>query len=260
MIRPRKVDKPLVLYGKGKLGQLAGEIFTELKIPYTMLDKYDRYPPVGHGGALVAICVATEPYGQVTAPLITAGWTDVVPVWDIVEAYLETGILNGWFVGDLTQEDAAAIKWLSDEWVDGISFFHWLSFCAWHTDRTEFRVKKWAQIISAEALPSTLADIRERQKVIIWSDSHHSFWSSHGDSGTAYIHQEGKEMETLMANMKVFQNHRPKISCACYHSRDGLWKIPKFLMDNLPDYKWTFRLHAYMGQGAYIIGVPEEKI
>ena len=42
MLAPVKVKKPLILYGKGKLGKLAVEIFEELKIPiYEIMDKDD---------------------------------------------------------------------------------------------------------------------------------------------------------------------------------------------------------------------------
>ena len=97
MIAPRKVEKPLILYGYGRLGQLAEEIFNELDIPILNVLDQDGYkvePP--NDDILLAICVAAEPYEKVIAPLVAAGWTDIVPVWDIIEAYPEIGIHNGW--------------------------------------------------------------------------------------------------------------------------------------------------------------------
>jgi hypothetical protein len=74
------------------------------------------------------------------------------------------------------------------------------------------------------------------------------------------IHNEGYELQTIQDSIEVFKKDKPRLEVACYHSRDGLWKIEKFLMDNLPDYTWTFRLTAYMGQGAYIYGCPKEEV
>lgn len=266
MIGPRKVDRPLVLYGYGKLGHLAEEIFKELRIPVTAIitksdlkDLEDDYWNKLRKDFLLAICVATEPYNQVIAPLVAAGWTDIVSVWDIIEAYPKVRIGNGWFAGPFLDEEYRECGRILDLLEDGISRTHYLE----HLDYRQYRRGHPLFVIEPpeqDSLPSTLADIRRRQKIILWSDCHHTFWNSYGDSGTVYIHQEGKEMETLMANIEVFRKYRPKIQVSSYHSRDGLWKIPKYLMDNLPDYKWTFRLHAFMGQAAYIYGTPKERI
>jgi hypothetical protein len=253
MIGPRRVDKDLILYGRGKLGKLAEEIFDELKISYTMMDKYDRYPPIGHGGKLVAICVATEPYYRVIAPLIKAGWTDIMPVWDIIEAYPEVGIHNGWFTGKTInerEEISAVIEGLHDF----ISQEHYMVFRMWHQHRAELR--PICPIEPGESLPSTLADIRNRQKWWGPCDS----WEGENRLETVHIHAEGNELKALSAFLPAMVKQRPKISVSCYHSRDGLWKIEKYLMDNLPDYTWTFRLTAYMGQGAYIYGCPKEEV
>lgn len=262
-IGPRKVDKPLILYGYGKLGHLAEEIFTELNIPlYGIMDKSDDrwFQDPHHQDCLLAICVTMEPYNQVIAPLIAAGWTDIVSVYDIFEAYPECGIGNGWFADPRSEEDVWGIIQVGKKWDGKQSAIHYAYFTAWRLFRLECQHNEFViNTNHSTPLPSTLADIRKRQRVIHWSDSHHTFWNSYGDSGTVYIHQEGKELETLEANIKVFQKHRPSIECAVYHSRDGLWKIEKFLMDNLPDYRWTFRLHAYMGQSAYIYGIPNER-
>jgi hypothetical protein len=76
-----------------------------------------------------AVCVATEPYADVVAPLYGAGWKDVVPVWDIIEAYPKAGLHNGWLAGRLTKEDRRMIY--SFDWSDGISFSHFNSFLEW---------------------------------------------------------------------------------------------------------------------------------
>lgn len=67
MIGPRRVDnKPLVLYGAGKLGRLAGEIFNRLGILFMVIDKDTNSPyPVPGPDILVAVCVATSPYNEI---------------------------------------------------------------------------------------------------------------------------------------------------------------------------------------------------
>ena len=107
--------------------------------------------------------------------------------------------------------------------------------------------------INSPSLPSTLADIRARQHATLYTLDGSPLPES------ISIHTEGCELKTLEINMPLFQRYRPSIDVACYHSRDGLWAIEKYLMDNLPDYTWTFRLSAYQGQGAYIYGTPNER-
>jgi hypothetical protein len=260
MIGPRKVDRPLVLYGFGKLGHLAEEIFNELGIPICGILTKDNYQCVFPGGGreswLVAICVASEPYGPIKKSLRDSGWTDIVPVWDIIEAYPEVVLHNGWLAGKLHINDMEPIGTIRYKLHDRSSKDNYDAFIGWHYHRVELPFKMEPKV----SLPSTLADIRARQKVVLWSDSHHTFWNTYGESGIAYIHQEGRELETIQKNMHVFQRLRPKIDVSCYHSQDGLWKIEKTLMDGLLDYQWTFRLTAYMGQGAYLYGSPEERL
>jgi hypothetical protein len=255
MIAPRKVDKPLVLYGYGRLGHLAEEIFIELGIPIlTVIERAQidiRWLfKIPKDGCLLAISVATEPYEKVIAPLKEAGWKNIVPVWDILEYYADrTGIRNGWFTNELTPDYFAGISTVTSLLKgDDVSANSYLCFVIWHQVREEFLSIQ--EVSPCEFLPSTLADIRRRQRVDMFADSP----MKHID-----IHNEGCELKTLEENIHLLQKYRPPLSVACYHSRDGLWKIEKFCMDNLPDYTWTFRLHAYQGQAAYLYGTPNER-
>jgi hypothetical protein len=72
------------------------------------------------------------------------------------------------------------------------------------------------------------------------------------------IHNEGLELETLWYYMDTIRTSRPKLAVACYHSSDGLWRIPKLLMENLAEYEFKFRLHAYMGLAAVLYCTPKE--
>ncbi len=253
MIGPRRVDKPLVLYGYGKLGHLAEEIFKELGIPIDGV--FSNYAPLhlmGDKDRLLAICIATEPYQKIISSPIFDGWTDIVPVWDILEAYPEVGIHNGWFVGKTSDQDEDGILDTQKAFsYEGCSSWHYLQFRKWHESREEWSSQNYP-IVPGPSLPSTLADIRARQCIGLMHDG---IWKNRID-----FHLEGYEYESLVINMDLLQKHRPSLSVACYHSRDGLWKIQKFCMENLPDYRWSFRLHSFMGQGAYVYGIPNEKI
>ena len=247
MIGPRKADKPLVLYGYGRLGHLAEEIFTELDIPVLIWDKKLPCPVAQYPeDFLLAICIASEPYTPIRNSLREQGWTDIVPVWDILEYYTDkTGIGNGWFARPTDET-------VTDGWADKNSYFHYSVFLYWRLCRKEWVI---VGMEPKEALPSTLADIRARQNLN--SGIFFSLNSSLLDHVT--IHNEGYELQTLHDHIWDIQAHRPLLEVACYHSRDGLWKIPKFLMDNLKDYTFRFRMTAYQGQGAYITCIPNER-
>lgn len=244
-MEPRKIDKPLVLYGKGNLGKLAKEVFYELGIrPAYVFDTTAFFGGLPKD-VLVAVCVATAPYAPIAKTLNDAGWEDVVPVWDIVEAYPEIGLHNGWMAGKLTTIDRNRIRSLY--WEEGKSYSHYNMHLGWRCYRKEYN---WVEIEHKTCLPSTLADIRARQHVQVIGDE---------PMDCVSIHAEGYELETIQRYMRLFRKYRPRIEVACYHSRDGLWKIPYELMKGLKNYKFTFRLHAYQGQAAYIYCVPKEK-
>lgn len=254
MIGPRRVNKPLVLYGYGKLGHLAEEVFHELKIPiHVVFDQKARPPLIPDRckeKALLAVCIASEPYQPIHDSLKADGWTDIVPVWDVIEVYPEVGLRNGWFTGDITEEDARGYSFVMDHFHGKLSKDHYSEFVIWHVNRTSTDSVLLQIKPLAESLPSTLADIRQRQhmqKYVL------------GVQGDVIIHNEGYELQTIQESLPVFQKDRPRFQVACYHSRDGFWKIQKTLMESLPDYSWTFRLHAYMGQAAYLYGQPKEK-
>ncbi len=153
----RKVDKQLILYGAGNLGKMAREYFERLGISFLFVvdakpELYRRDPfwaGVDILGiqdvsielkecALLAICVVTAPFSQVSAPLKEQGWRDVVPFYDIAEAYRDRHPLsNGWNSGTLSEGDICGIESVLSRWEDDISRAHHLQFIAWHSLREE---------------------------------------------------------------------------------------------------------------------------
>lgn len=153
----RKADKPLVLYGAGNLGKMAKAYFDRLKIPFlyvvdTNAEQHrgsttwkgisvvtpQDVPKDDYAKCLLIICIATVSYTEVTAPLAKQGWQDIVPFYDVTEAYIDRCPLsNGWFTGPLDDEDMAGIEYVLDHWADDISRAHHLQFMAWHELRWE---------------------------------------------------------------------------------------------------------------------------
>lgn len=155
---PRKVDKPLILYGAGNLGKMAKVYFERLEIPVLCvvdanpdLHKSDLFwegidifgihdvPVKERESALLAICVVTVPFTQVSTPLKEEGWRDVVPFYDIAEAYRDRHPLgNGWHCGVLSEGDIYGIESVLTRWEDDISRAHHLQFVAWRSLREEW--------------------------------------------------------------------------------------------------------------------------
>jgi len=155
----RKVDKPLILYGAGDLGKMAKAFFETLGIPflYVVDANPDRYagsaiwngisvlkpadvPQEHRETCLLAICIVTHSYTSISDPLKQQGWRDIVPFYDISEAYTDRHPLgNGWFTGELKDVDIEGIEYVLEHWGDNISRAHHLQFMAWHSLRKEER-------------------------------------------------------------------------------------------------------------------------
>lgn len=243
----RRVDKPLVLYGMGKLGKLAAEIFDRLGIPYAMADK--DHPYKTGRDVLVAVCVATSPYHSIFLSLFERGFNDIQPVWDIIEAYPEVGIHNGW-----RGEWHPKIDYISMALADERSRYDYMVFRQWKIERQE--VEGFVpEPLQTREFGSTLGEIYQRKSMIFPTMIYHLEGTHHWS-----VHNEGLELEILWYHMKRIRKERTSLAVACYHSSDGLWRIPAFLMENLAGYEFKFRLHAYMGLAAYLYCTPEEKL
>ena len=155
---PRKVEKPLVLYGAGNLGRMAKQYFEQIGIPikYAVDSNPEPHrsdlfwagvdiispedaPPRERSEFLLAICVATTQFSRLSAELGSLGWADRVPFYDIAEAYRDRNPLgNGWFSGKLGQADIENIELVLSGWQDDISRAHHLQFIAWHALREDW--------------------------------------------------------------------------------------------------------------------------
>jgi len=193
VVAPRKVVKPLILYGAGELGKMAKEYFKRLTIPFLYVvdanPERRREDPAWKGvsilkpeavseghraGCLLAICVATSSYTSVAPPLEKQGWRDIVPFYDIAEAYTDQCPLsNGWFTGTLNNDDLQGVQYAIEHWADEISRAHYLQFIAWHSLRQEW-IFDGAPVTTGDRyfISEVLAALHEKE-VFLDGGAHH---------------------------------------------------------------------------------------
>ncbi|RJR35542.1 MAG: FkbM family methyltransferase [Deltaproteobacteria bacterium] len=193
MCGPRQVDKPMILYGAGNLGEMAKDFFARLGIPflYVVDAQADRYhgsktwqgiavvkpaevPQEHRRGYLLAICISSAPFSSIAAPLEKQGWRDMVPFYDIAETYIDRCPLsNGWFSGTLSDEDLAGIEYVLHHWHDDVSRAHHLQFLAWHGLRRDW-IFDAAPVTVADRffIPQVLSSLHEKE-VLVDAGAHH---------------------------------------------------------------------------------------
>ena len=174
---PRLVDKPLVLYGAGNLGRLAVDALKVIDVPvWTVIDfaSEERVSPELRASALVAVCVATAPYMPIRDELAERGWQDIVPIYDVIEAYRDVYPLsNGWFTGGLSQTDRDAIGSVLDELEDDVSRAHHLQFIAWHHAREEWSFEDAVPEVDSRYFPEELRRVLRTDERFLDVGAHH---------------------------------------------------------------------------------------
>ena len=70
------------------------------------------------------------------------------------------------------------------------------------------------------------------------------------------FHLEGFELNALKGAIKTINKYRPKISFTVYHNEDGITSSMKWLISNLNNYSFVFRMHGWCGTGAVIYAIP----
>lgn len=73
------------------------------------------------------------------------------------------------------------------------------------------------------------------------------------------LHLEGSELLALQGAVHTLKRTRPLMALTVYHNRDGLYATADWLAQALPDYRWLFRLHGWLGTAAVIYGIPAER-
>lgn len=73
------------------------------------------------------------------------------------------------------------------------------------------------------------------------------------------LHLEGGELSALRGAERTLKKFRPIVAVTTYHSDDGIWKIPGWLMSALENYKFLWRNHGWCGTGAVVYAIPKER-
>ncbi len=209
--RPKKVDKPLVLYGAGELGYMAKEYFTKIGIAieyvidiradYWRRDKkWDNtkilFPhdiPIKQKKThLLAVCIATIPFTPLSDNLYEEGWNHVVPFYDIAEAYCKLHPLsNGWFAKRFDTIDIAKISEVLKLWGDSTSRAHHLQFIAWRLLRKEWIFQ------NAEVNNQNRFFIPEIIKALSDNDYFADVGAHHGNVTSRFIEIKDKNFEMI---------------------------------------------------------------
>lgn len=72
-------------------------------------------------------------------------------------------------------------------------------------------------------------------------------------------HLEGYELQAIKGSINTIKKCRPIIAVTTYHSFDGLYEIPLYLIENLTKYNYIWRNHSYQGQGSVLYCIPKER-
>lgn len=190
---PRKVNKPLVLYGAGSLGMMAKEFLNRVNIPFMYV--VDANPERYAGGktwagisiirsqetaqehratCMIAVCVCTVPFNSIAAQLAKEGWKDVVPFYDVAEAYQDQYPLsNGWFAGALTKQDMEGLEYALAQWDDDVSRAHHLQFLVWHYLRDEWSFDDATVTVNDRYFIPKVTSIMHDHEVLVDGGAHH---------------------------------------------------------------------------------------
>jgi FkbM family methyltransferase len=156
-LHPRKIDKPVILYGAGSLGKMAKDFFNYLNIPFLYVvdrnaDKYkadtfwqnikivhpDDVKETDKKNCLLVVCVVTVPLIALRDELKNNGWRDIAFFYDLSEAYRDQHPLgNGWFVGNFDEKEKESILKIFSLLADDVSCAHYVQFLAWRKLRVE---------------------------------------------------------------------------------------------------------------------------
>lgn len=156
-LNPRKIDKPVVLYGAGSLGKLAKDFFNYLSTPflYVVDQKANQYQAdeywkgikiihprdvkkIDKKNCLLVVCLVTIPLIELRDELKAVGWKDIAFFYDVSEAYRDRHPLsNGWFLGKLEIKEKKSIKKVFSSLADDVSRASYVQFLAWRKLRIE---------------------------------------------------------------------------------------------------------------------------
>ena len=154
----RKINKPLAIYGAGKLGKMAIEFLQQIGVrPSIVIDANpiassddpfwqdieivtpDAVSMLVRSSHMLAVSIASLPFEELAKPLTAQGWIDIVPFYDVTEAYTDVYPLsNGWVLHQMDEDDIKSTQEVLTEWADDLSRAHHIQFLAWHRFREDW--------------------------------------------------------------------------------------------------------------------------
>lgn len=145
--------KQLVLYGAGRLGDMAvdimadGGVFPEFFVDINAQKKptlrgFSVYPPeqlrdLDPESQIVLVCVFKFPFGQIKRQIRQYTQAPVYSIYDLFWFMQGAFFTNGWQSGELSVEDYANIEKVYDNLSDEQSKKTYLTFLAWRIARNE---------------------------------------------------------------------------------------------------------------------------
>lgn len=154
---PRKIDRPVILYGAGSLGKMAKDLFDYLGIPFLYVvdknasqyktDEYWKNIKIVHPDdiketdkkdCLLVVCIVTTPVLKLRDELKNNSWKDIAFFYDVSEAYRDQYPLsNGWFLGKFNNKEKKSIEKVFSSLADDVSRAYYVQFLAWRKLRIE---------------------------------------------------------------------------------------------------------------------------
>ena len=155
---PRRMDASFALYGAGKLGLMALDFFRHVGLAPTLVvdanaanlatespwNRLSMMAPAEVPDAIqrdlpLVVSIATSRFADLAQTLKSQGWRDVIPFYDVTEAYRDRYPLgNGWFMAHLDAPGRESIERVLANWYDDQSRAHHLQFMAWHRLRQDW--------------------------------------------------------------------------------------------------------------------------
>ncbi|MGD9731208.1 MAG: FkbM family methyltransferase [Desulfamplus sp.] len=194
-LQPRRIDKPIILYGAGELGKMAKEFLANLNIPFLYVvdknaDKYkndanwqdvsiiglDQVNAEDKKNTLLIICIVTIPLIALKNQLIAAGWEDITFFYDVSEAYCDCQpISNGWFIKKISLTEKELIKKVYSSFNDDVSRMYYIQFLAWRRLRMEVLFSDIEINMSNRFFIPELVSVLNEQEVFVDCGAHKGF-------------------------------------------------------------------------------------
>ncbi|HZT24682.1 MAG TPA: FkbM family methyltransferase [Pseudolabrys sp.] len=212
-LHPVRPDRPIALYGAGNLGLMARDFLKAIGQDFVLAVDKNAHAYAGrpdwNGVRLVhpddvtesekfttrfAVSVVTSPYVPLKERLLTRGFGDVVPFYDLAESFRHLHPLsNGWFASPPSPLDRANIAQVLANWHDDISRAHHLQFLAWRMLREE-----WA-FASAPICNDNRFFIPEVTTILGGEDILLDAGAHHGAVAETFVRQTGAAYKEIIA-------------------------------------------------------------